>query len=469
MRTATRRLAWLAVVLALALVAAACGNDDGTAETTTTAATGETTTTTAAATTTTTEAMMEIATDVGVTAEPCPDGNPDRGCIYLGIITDETNVFAAAGVPLVAAHRAFWARVNEAGGIGGAYDVALPDQYKVNANYTPATHVEVYAEIHNDVLALAESLGTSQTLAALPDMESDTMVAAPASWWSGWAFDDQDGGLVLESGSNYCVDAMNATDWALQAVPEMATVGVVFIPNDYGKDFAAGVAAAAAANNLELVLNQPTIPISLGGDEAQTEAVTAVVSADPDVTFLVTGPRETGAIVGGSAALGHTKPFIGAGPTWDAGLLQSAAAPAFTAGLYFNVAPWGPWGADTPGHAASRELADSLGVPPTIYFTAGWALQYPLKAALEKAYENGDLTRAGLKAAADSLTSVDYEGMLPEGAGNYAAADPADRIVRQSVISKVDAGAPGGLVIQQDFFEGPTVKAYDFSAPCAAP
>ena len=36
----------------------------------------------------------------------------------------------------------------------------------------------------------------------------------------------------------------------------------------------------------------------------------------------------------------------------------------------------------------------------------------------------GDLTRAGLLTAAKSLTSVDYEGMLPAGSGNYAPVRP---------------------------------------------
>ena len=53
-------------------------------------------------------------------------------------------------------------------------------------------------------------------------------------------------------------------------------------------------------------------------------------------------------------------------------------------------------------------------------YTSGWVWSYPLKAALEKAVANKDLTRAGLLKAAKSLTSVDYEGMLPAGAGNYA-------------------------------------------------
>ena len=83
--------------------------------------------------------------------------------------------------------------------------------------------------------------------------------------------------------------------------------------------------------------------------------------------------------------------------------------------LYLQSAPWQPCGADTPGHKAMRDGARQRRRSPNDGYTAGWVWSYPLKAALEKAAENKDLTRAGLLAAVKSLTSVDYEGMLPAG------------------------------------------------------
>ena len=79
-----------------------------------------------------------------------------------------------------------------------------------------------------------------------------------------------------------------------------------------------------------------------------------------------------------------------------------------------------------------REALTPTPQPLSDGYTAGWVWSYPLKAALEKAAANKDLTRAGLLAAAKSLTSVDYEGMLPAGSGNYAAA-PNDDVVRTPV------------------------------------
>ena len=63
----------------------------------------------------------------------------------------------------------------------------------------------------HDVAALAESLGTAQTIAALPDYARDGTIASPASWWSGWGFDNTEGikfcgecGTPLASGCRHC-------------------------------------------------------------------------------------------------------------------------------------------------------------------------------------------------------------------------------------------------------------------------
>ena len=173
------------------------------------------------------------------------------------------------------------------------------------------------------------------------------------------------------------------------------------------------------------------------------------------------GPNETATIVGTAAASGHTNPFIGAGPTWNSALLASDAGPAFTAGIYFNSAPWGPWATDTPGHAALRASADAGGAPASNFVSAGWVEQYPLKAALEAAVAAGDITRAGLVAAATSLGEVDYEGMV-ETVADYSG----NSIITSSVVSAVDADAPDGVTLLAGPFTGPTAAAHDYSGPC---
>jgi ABC-type branched-subunit amino acid transport system substrate-binding protein len=390
----------------------------------------------------------------GVSDEACPEAvNADNGCIYLGTISDLTQgPFAPLGVPITESQAAFWNRVNEDGGIGG-YDIDVTTYVKDNL-YNPQTHQQVYGEIEGDVLALAQTLGSPTTLAIIPDMDRDEMIGAPASWTSLWAFED----AILESGANYCVEGMNAVDYAV-AEDDISSVMAVHFPGDYGGDGAAGAEIAAEANGLEFT-GVETAP----GQEAQAGAISAIVKQKPDLVLLGTSPTETAVIVGQAAAQGYQGRFIGLGPTWNPALLETPAAPALEA-LYLQSGYWGPFGTETPGHQAMRDALGDVAQPNDGY-TAGWAWSYPLKAALEEWLEGDyDKDRGGLLEAVQSLETIDYEGMLPEEAGNRTG-EPDDTIFRESVLSKVDPSAPSGVTIVEDFSAGPTVSEHTFDGAC---
>jgi ABC-type branched-subunit amino acid transport system substrate-binding protein len=396
-----------------------------------------------------------IKTDIGVSAEACPKAiDKTKGCIYLGTISDLTvGPFAPLAVPITKAQVAFWNRVNKAGGIGG-YEIDVETYVKDN-KYNPQTHNEVYQEIKPKVLALAQTLGSPTTAAIISDLKASSIVAVPASWTSAWAFED----VILESGANYCVESMNAIDYAKGANPALKTVMAVHYAGDYGDDAAAG--AKYAAEKLGLTFTDvKTDP----GQDKQAGAVAAILAAKPDLVILTTAPAEAAAIVGGTAAQQYKGRFIGTSPTWNPALNASPAAAAI-AGLYLQSGPWQSWNADTAGHKAMREALTPTPSPLSDGYTAGWVWSYPLKAALEKAATNKDLTRAGVLAAAKSLTSVDYEGMLPAGAGNYAAGPDAGQ-VRSTVISKPDKTAPTGVTEVQKATVGPTAQGFKLTKAC---
>lgn len=389
----------------------------------------------------------------GISDDPCPNAvNEDNGCIYLGAISDLTRgPFAPLAVPITDAQKAFWQRVNENGGVGG-YDIDIEDNV-ADAEYNPELHNRRYQEMRNDILALGQTLGSSQTLAILEDMKADDVIGVPASWNSAWEFEDQ----ILEAGANYCFEAMNGVDWAVENRGVGDKVVAVGYDNDYGGDAAAGVEAAAEANGLEYVeIKAPP------GQDQQAETVASILREQPDLVVVSTGPAEMAAIVGGTAAQGFEGQFVGSSPTWNPALLQSAAAPALEA-LYAQAGPWGPFGTDTPGHEAMREAIGD--VTPSDGYTAGWVWSYGLLAALEQAAESGEITRESLVEAAANLDEVDYEGMLPAEAGRTTG-EPGESAYRASVISTVDQDAPSGVSIEQDLTVGPTAEAYDFSSPC---
>jgi ABC-type branched-subunit amino acid transport system substrate-binding protein len=395
----------------------------------------------------------ETKTEVGVTAEACPKAiDKSKGCIYLGMISDLTvGPFKALAVPITDAQKKFWERVNKAGGVGG-YEIDV-ETYVRDNKYNPEVHNQVYQEIKGKVLALAQTLGSPTTAAIIGDMRTNNMVGVPASWTSAWAFED----TILESGASYCFESMNAIDYAVETF-KPKTVMAVHLPGDYGDDGAAGAKLAAETNGLTFI-NVKTDP----GQDKQAGAIAQIVTQKPDLVILTTAPAETAVIVGQAAQRGFTGKFIGTSPSWNPGLLQSAAAPALKA-LYLQSAPWQPFVSETPGHKAMREALGS-GVTPNDGYTSGWIWSYPLKAALDKAAKDGDLTRAGLLKAAKSLGSVDYEGMLPSGAGNYAGG-PGSQF-KQSIIVNPAAGNGTTVVpVVKDFFTGPTVQKYNLDKPC---
>jgi len=389
----------------------------------------------------------------GVTSEPCPQAvDKTKGCIYLGTISDLTEgPFKALAVPITESQKAFWARVNKNGGIG-KYEVDVTTYVKDN-KYKADVHNQVYQEIKGKVLALAQTLGSPTTAAIIDDLRKEKIVAVPASWTSAWAFQD----VILESGANYCVESMNAMDYAKEKYSPTSVMAVHY-PGDYRADAAAGVKYAAEKLGMKFTAVQTGT-----GAETQAAAIQAILTQKPSLVIVTTGPAETAAIVGGTAARGFTGRFIGTSPTWNPGLITSPAKDALI-GLYEQSAPWNSWATDSPGHKAMREALSSIDVPNDGY-TAGWVWSYPLKAALQKAVEANQLTRDGLLNAAKSLTTVDYEGMLPSGAGNYAGGADGGQF-RMTAIYKPDAAGPTKVSQVKDLFVGPTAKDFKLTQPC---
>jgi ABC-type branched-subunit amino acid transport system substrate-binding protein len=341
------------------------------------------------------------------------------------------------------------------------FDIDI-DTYTRDTKYNPQDHAQAYRQIEPNILALAQTLGTPQTEAILPDMDADDVIAAPAGWWSGFNFREASKGLILASGYSYCLESMIGLDWFAANGPRpIGTLAAVGFPGDYGGDVAAGVEKWAAANDVAyagFIATGPNFLVS-----TQDAAVGAILNSGADVVVLGVGPTEMAEIVGKVAAtapLGSIL-FLGAGPTFNPLVLASPAAPAVT-GLYLNVSPWEDYNGPSDGHAAMRA---AFGDNPPINqgYAAGWVFQYPIKAAIAAAIANGDLTRAGLRSVVDGLT-VDYEGILPT---TQMGGDPNVNVARTAVISKPDPEQPNGLLTLQANVTGPTADAYAYTAACS--
>ena len=402
-----------------------------------------------------------IKTGTGVTEDPCPaeiggvptGANPAQGCIYLGMLNDYTGPFAPAGPGLEIAQRAFWLWANSSGGVGN-YSVAIKESF--DTGYNPQKHLEGYTALKDDVAALSMSLGTVQTLFILDEMDADNMIAVPMSWWSGWSYKDKDKGLVIEFGSQYCADGMNAVDWSLANLGEIKTIGIMGFAGDYGSDWAAGVAKAAEANGLEVAWTYT--PPATEFDVAQ--AVGLMVTQPVDAYYPAINAGFMAQVAGGAAQQGITPFAMLAGPSFNDAFVQEGFAlkGLFESGaIYAMGLGAAPYEADTPGHAAMRATMSQITESANPFLVAGWSSQYHLLGVLEAAIKGGDISRAGIRRAAANVT-VDSDGFFPSRTLGQ------DRADAQAYIAVPDGSIGSGQRLLAGGYVGPTAKAYDWNS-----
>jgi len=467
-----RRLGCWSLWAAFLLVIAACSGDGGGS---TTAATSPATTpdtaaptSTLAATTATLDTGFDIEFDVGVTPAPCGDSvNESNGCIYLGLITDldlTPGSLARVGVAITQAEEDFWDVVNRGGGVGG-FDVIISADNTFDARSDSVQTTAGASALADRVLGLAQSLGTPQTQAALSIYADNDMVAVPATRWSGWAFDEEDRGLIMESGASFCFEAMNGMTYLTNKRGTDFSWALVVFTSDHGDygDYGAGAKLGAALLGLaDPIAEISQLPVSFGGDVAAT--VATLVATTPDVVVMATGPTEMSQITKGLSDAGHEFEVLGASLTWNVALKGDPDLVPLLEEVYSGTSAWGAWDFNSDGHAAMRAAAEAAGREPDNDYIAGWVSQYPWLTLLTEVVATGDITRSNVAGVAEDLESIDYQGMLPEG--SYAGT-PHESVARSTIVNRADVRAPDGLTAITDAFVSEIAADFDLGAPCS--
>ncbi|MGI9605052.1 MAG: ABC transporter substrate-binding protein [Acidimicrobiales bacterium] len=474
-----KRMRWLAAMLAvLSLFAVACSASDdeetSTDETTATTAApaddsddgdAETTTAAPADDSEDDEAMAdELATDFGVTEDS----------IRVGLSADLSGVFAALTSVIVDAQVAYFDRVNENGGIAGR-EVEL---VVLDSGYDVPTHLDNYAELSEEsdegVVMISQSTGSPHTSAIAADLVDDDLFAIPLSWYSGWA-DADFGGNVFELYTNYCFEGMNGVEFlAEQSGVANPTLAVVTRPGEYGQDGAAGAKIAAEALGLEIVYDGEGV---VEGDDF-TPIITELAAAQPDLVWITTAPSQTAQILGGAFQAGLTGAiWSGSGPSYNVALLDTPVGPILDA-AYFHSTYAALWGANDSAGMQDMMAEITARIPTGNYaqadtYVIGWTEAMMAEAVLRAAADSGDMTRAGVLAAANNV-SVDFQGLAPDQSWS---GDPNDFAIRESYIYDVvladattttpitEAGS-SGLSLLQGPFAGSVAQGYNFTEPC---
>jgi ABC-type branched-subunit amino acid transport system substrate-binding protein len=334
-----------------------------------------------------------------------------------------------------------------------------------DTGYTVEGTISQYDEIRDKVVAISESTGSPQTLAIADALEEDSMIVVPATWYSGWT-DTNIAPTVLHLGAPYCLEAMSGLDWmASELDTDSPTLAVASIPGDFGLDSMAGALKWAEINNVEVVYDGSGLIVP--GQDLKPVA-DAIVASGADLVYVTTTPGTFAQVYGGALAQGFEAKWSGAGPTYNPAFLGSPIADGIQRDWYGTFYAQ-PWGGDSAGNALVRDLfaEKAPDAPATDYYGLGFTEAMVVHAALLKAYENGDMTRAGVLAAIKSLDDVDLMGLGPNE--NYTGS--TDEQVQRSLttyrpsVEDIQSGGSGAVIVETDFV-GPTAENFDFQEAC---
>ena len=394
------RAAWAAPVLALALAATACS--------------------TKAASSAPSESAG-IKTGPGVTAST----------ITLGVLTDESGVFAGLGTPLTQAEQLYWQLQNAKGGVcGRQVKLTIGDH-----GYQVQKAVTLYTDMSQNILAITQLLGSPESAALLPSIQRDRIFTQIAGWPGGLLGNQ----YTQITGTTYDVEAINAVDWLVKSgkVKRGDSIGALYFQGDYGQNAFAGVQYAAGKNGLKVVAQEIT--------SAQTDMTSQVAVFKRGGVKAIIGsiaPTQTASLAGVSVATGLKVPIVVNGPGFDPHLLGTAAASALEANVYVATS-LAPPSLNEPAvqQATSTWTAHyPKSAPAAVSVTYGWAASEIMNKVLDQACANKDLTRSGVLTAFRQLTSVNTGGLVAAPLSYATVGQPAERSV---YIASIDASLPG--------------------------
>ncbi len=454
---------WLAIFLTLGLVLAACSPSGGDDTTTTAADGGEATTTTSgdggdATTTTEGEMMDDPAVDVGVDLE--------AGTITVGLLSDLTGPFGPLVAPFVTAHEVYWEEVNENGGING-----LQVELEVrDTGYVVDNHVQLYEELKDQVVMFGHSTGSPHTVAISPQLAEDGILAIPLTWYSGWT-DPALSSNVMHHGNPYCIESMNLISWITEQMPDISTVAIASFAGDYGQDSAAGAKLAAEALGLEVVYDAEGL-VNAADEASLTEVANGIVAAAPDLVWLTANGTALGAIFGQALAAGFDSAvWSGAAPTFSPALiapdapLKDPIAASWYSGSYYE--PWSGTSAGTEAAKASL-LERRPDTTPLDFYMGGFVEAQMTHAALQAAYDAGDLTQAGVLAAGKAIENLDFDGLAPPETYVGDANTQLQRVIHiiQPDPEGLATGMSGGTQIVEANYTAQIAADFDFQSAC---
>ncbi|MGD8858503.1 MAG: ABC transporter substrate-binding protein [Myxococcales bacterium] len=328
--------------------------------------------------------------------------------IKLGVLNDESGPAATIGKPYAVGKRVLAAQVN-AGGSG-----LLPEGWKIELvekdhGYNPQKSVQAYNQIKDDVLLIAHSFGTPNTLPLRPMLERDEMIALPASLSSEMAKNK----YTIPAGPSYEMEAMRGMDYIVEQAGDKKgeiKAGIVYQQDDYGQDGLNGWKKAAEHHGVKIVSEQAITPTQ----RDFAAVVTALKEAGATHVLLTVLPSASGPILGTAAQLQFMPQWLGCTPTWIDGFFNPEVIPSAVFANFHWVSGMPYWGEDLPGMKKFLDAYEKFGKeqsPPDMYLLMSYMQGTMAAEAIKRAIEKGDVTREGVMAALTTIENFDAQGL----------------------------------------------------------
>ena len=368
--------------------------------------------------------------------------------INLGVLTDESGVFAALGTTVTQGNQLAVDEINAAGGIcGRKISLTVKD-----TAYDVQKAVSQYAEIAPNIAGILQIIGSPATTALLPTINGDHMVSATATWASSLLSSPD----IQISGATYDIEMINGISYLLDQglIHKGDKLGHIAFEGAYGDNGLAGSKYAADKLGFTIVPQRPKAT-----ETDMTSAVQALKQAGVKAILLTVAPKQLASAAGVAAAIGLDVPILGNNPNFSPLLLNSPAGPAIEKNFYLSASS-APLSADLP--AAKKVLAAFKAKYPSATPNAGVTYGYGVgkiyEQTLKAACAAKDLSRLGIEKAFHKLSNVDTAGIIAPLDYSKQGQIPA----RQTFIIRPDKAnlAIDGLKVEKQLFESDIAKGY---------
>lgn len=377
----------------------------------------------------------------------------DDDTIRLGMFTDLSGPLADIGGAAIApVLEAYFAEVNEAGGVAGRrVELDIRDM-----RFNPVDAATQYEAIRGTVAMVPLMFMPDAVAALAEDLAEDCLLTfiGPQNGQLPQAHE-----MVFAPSTAGSHELINAIAWVLEHEDGAAdaTWALAHATDGSGEELADGAQHAADWFDLEFA---ETVTFA-GTDQDLTAQAQALLAAEADYVVVGGVAPQLGALVAAVVGGGGDMTFL----TYTSGspqaLLAGPAGPLVAEHTLLSSS-YNAWVDDAPGLERLDAVIAGTDVPDplrrSMQVLTAWYTAALAHATLEAAADAGDLSLGGLYRAASTL-EFDPEGIAPEG--RYGQFDDAPRLAtKSSRMLRVDPQAPAGLTEITDWFVSDAAAAY---------